>query len=38
MRPGKVVANSFVGDGIAPAGLSPEQMNAFISTWTGCPA
>jgi len=37
MRPGKVVANSFAGDGIAPAGLSPEQMNAFISYLDGVP-
>jgi hypothetical protein len=37
MRPGKVVANSFAGDGIAPAGLSAEQMNAFISYLDGVP-
>jgi hypothetical protein len=37
MQPGKLVANAFVGDGIAPAGLSPEQMNAFISYLDGVP-
>lgn len=37
MRPGEPVGNAFTGDGIAPAGLSPEQMNAFVSYLDGVP-
>jgi hypothetical protein len=37
MKPDKVVANANTGDSIAPAGLSPEQMNAFISYLDGVP-
>lgn len=37
LKPGKVVSNSHTGDSIAPAGLSPEQMNAFISYLDGVP-
>lgn len=37
MKPNKLVANSGVTDSIAPAGLTPEQMNAFISYLDGVP-
>jgi hypothetical protein len=37
MKPGELVANAQIGDSVAPGGLSPEQMNAFISYLDGVP-
>jgi hypothetical protein len=37
LKPGKIVENAHTGDSIAPAGLSPEKMNAFISYLDGVP-